>query len=43
MSTGQAQAPYYFVPGPSQWPIFAGATLLLTMLGAAAWVALVDN
>ena len=38
MSTGQAQAPYYFVPGPSQWPIFAGATLLLTMLGAAAWV-----
>lgn len=33
-----AHAPYYFVPGPSKWPVFAGATLLLTMLGAAGWV-----
>ena len=31
-------APYYFVPGPSKWPVFAGASLLLTMLGASAWV-----
>ena len=38
MSSGNAKAPYYFVPGPSQWPIFGGATLLLTMIGAAAWV-----
>ena len=38
MSSGHAKAPYYFVPGPSQWPIFGGATLLLTMFGAAAWV-----
>jgi len=38
MSTGRARAPYYFVPGPSQWPICAGAGLLVTMLGAAAWV-----
>ena len=33
-----AHAPYYFVPGPSKWPVFAGAALLLTMLGAAGWV-----
>ena len=38
MSTPQANAPYYFVPGPSQWPVLAGASLLLTMAGAAAWV-----
>ncbi|HJV81585.1 cytochrome c oxidase subunit 3 [Noviherbaspirillum sp.] len=31
-------APYYFVPGPSRWPVLAGASLLLTMLGASAWV-----
>ncbi len=31
-------APYYFVPGPSKWPVFAGASLLLTMIGASAWV-----
>jgi len=37
MSSGH-QAPYYFVPSPSQWPVAAGATLLLTMIGAAAWV-----
>ena len=38
MSTPHANAPYYFVPGPSQWPFLAGASLLLTMAGAAAWV-----
>ena len=38
MSTQHANAPYYFIPGPSQWPILAGASLLLTMAGAAAWV-----
>jgi len=38
MSSGHAKAPYYFVPSPSQWPVCAGATLLLTMIGAAAWV-----
>ncbi|MGV7208551.1 cytochrome c oxidase subunit 3 [Oxalobacteraceae bacterium A2-2] len=31
-------APYYFVPGPSRWPLLAGLSLLLTMLGASAWV-----
>ncbi len=31
-------APYYFVPGPSQWPVLTGASLLLTMAGASAWV-----
>ncbi len=34
----QGKAPYYFVPGPSKWPVLAGASLLLTMLGASAWV-----
>jgi cytochrome c oxidase subunit 3 len=38
MSTPHANAPYYFVPGPSLWPILSGASLLLTMAGAAAWV-----
>ncbi len=33
-----ANAPYYFVPEPSQWPILAGASLLVTMAGAAAWM-----
>jgi cytochrome c oxidase subunit III len=37
MSSGH-HAPYYFVPSPSQWPVCAGATLLLTMIGAAAWM-----
>ncbi len=35
----QAPVPaYYFVPGPSFWPLFGGASMLLTMLGAAGWV-----
>lgn len=39
MSSQQnANAPYYFVPGPSKWPVLAGASLLLTMLGASGWV-----
>jgi len=29
---------HYFVPGPSFWPLLAGASMLLTMLGAAGWV-----
>ncbi len=37
MSSSKA-APYYFVPGPSKWPVLAGASLLLTMIGASAWV-----
>lgn len=31
-------APYYFVPGPSRWPLFAGMSLLATMIGASGWV-----
>ncbi len=31
-------APYYFVPGPSRWPMFAGISLLVTMAGASGWV-----
>ncbi|HEX7634277.1 MAG TPA: cytochrome c oxidase subunit 3 [Noviherbaspirillum sp.] len=38
MSSKQGGAPYYFVPGPSKWPVLAGASLLVTMIGAAAWV-----
>ncbi|PXX42001.1 cytochrome c oxidase subunit 3 [Undibacterium pigrum] len=38
MSSQHANAPYYFVPGPSKWPVFGGSTLLLTMIGASAWV-----
>jgi cytochrome c oxidase subunit 3 len=38
MSSHNAKAPYYFVPGPSQWPVLGGITLLMTMLGASAWV-----
>src|SRR4051812_8214575 len=38
MSSKQGSAPYYFVPGPSKWPVLAGASLLVTMAGAAAWV-----
>jgi cytochrome c oxidase subunit III len=38
MSSQQGNAPYYFVPSPSRWPVLAGASLLLTMAGASAWV-----
>ena len=38
MSTQQGQAPYYFVPAPSKWPVLMGTALLVTMAGASAWV-----
>lgn len=38
MNSQHAKAPYYFVPNPSKWPVLAGASLLLTMIGASAWV-----
>jgi cytochrome c oxidase subunit III len=38
MSSNQATAPYYFVPGPSRWPMLAGISMLVTMVGASAWV-----
>lgn len=38
MSASRSNAPYYFVPGPSRWPVLAGLSLLLTMIGASAWV-----
>jgi cytochrome c oxidase subunit 3 len=28
----------YFVPDPSRWPLLTGASMLVTMLGAAGWV-----
>ena len=38
MSSPHAAAPYYFVPGPSKWPLLAGMSLLATMIGASGWV-----
>jgi cytochrome c oxidase subunit 3 len=38
MSSPHAVAPHYFVPGPSKWPMAAGLSLLVTMIGASAWV-----
>ena len=38
MSTQQGNAPYYFVPGPSKWPVLMGTALLVVMAGASAWV-----
>ena len=38
MSSHNAAAPYYFVPGPSKWPLLGGMSLLVTMIGASAWV-----
>ncbi|MES3022307.1 MAG: cytochrome c oxidase subunit 3 [Pseudomonadota bacterium] len=38
MSAPHAAAPYYFVPGPSKWPMLAGTSLLATMIGASGWV-----
>src|SRR5476649_176800 len=38
MSSQHTAAPYYFVPGPSRWPLLAGMSLLMTMIGASAWV-----
>jgi cytochrome c oxidase subunit 3 len=38
MSAQHANAPYYFVPSPSRWPVAAGMSLLATMGGASAWV-----
>ncbi|MGB6054264.1 MAG: cytochrome c oxidase subunit 3 [Burkholderiaceae bacterium] len=38
MASQHATAPHYFVPGPSRWPVLAGASLFLTMVGATAWL-----
>ena len=38
MSTQHTEAPYYFVPGPSRWPLLAGISMLVVMIGASAWV-----
>ena len=39
MSSGaSSSAPHYFVPGPSQWPVVGGISMLITMFGAASMV-----
>ncbi len=38
MSASHGAKPHYFVPGPSKWPMLAGASLLTTMIGASGWV-----
>jgi cytochrome c oxidase subunit 3 len=38
MKMRSTEAPYYFVPGPSRWPMLAGISMLATMAGASGWV-----
>ena len=38
MRASTTAAPHYFVPGPSRWPMLAGLSLLVTMIGASGWV-----
>jgi len=38
MSGQHTNAPYYFVPSPSKWPVAAGISMLLVMVGASGWV-----
>ena len=38
MASQNTKAPYYYVPGPSKWPLLTGMSLLVTMIGASAWV-----
>ncbi|MFM2399768.1 MAG: Cytochrome c oxidase subunit 3, partial [Pseudomonadota bacterium] len=37
-NTQNTQAPYYFVPQPSQYPVLAGLALLFFGVGMASWV-----
>lgn len=38
MSSSPVGTPYYYVPGPSRWPLLAGLSMLVTMAGASGWV-----
>lgn len=35
---GVVKAPYYFVPGPSAYPVMAAAGLFFVILGASKWI-----
>ena len=37
-STTHGTTPYYFVPGPSAYPVMAATGLLFVILGAAQWI-----
>ena len=37
-STTHGTTPYYFVPGPSAFPVMAATGLLFVILGAAQWI-----
>jgi cytochrome c oxidase subunit 3 len=37
-ATPHGQAPYYFVPAPSRFPVLAATGLLFVILGAAEWI-----
>src|ERR1700730_282469 len=38
MNAQHANVPHYFVPAPSRLPVYAGASFLVIMIGAASWV-----
>ena len=37
-STTHGTTPYYFVPGPSAYPVSAAIGLFFVILGAAQWI-----
>jgi len=37
-ATHQGQTPYYFVPGPSAWPVLTAIGLFFVILGAGQWI-----
>jgi cytochrome c oxidase subunit III len=37
-TTPSGHAPYYFVPGPSAWPVLAAIGLFFVILGAGQWI-----
>ena len=37
-ATHQGKTPYYFVPGPSAWPVLTAIGLFFVILGAGQWI-----
>src|SRR4030095_8641723 len=38
MTQQSADSSYYYVPQPSRWPITGACALLISLVGAAAWI-----